>query len=176
MDTPPLSFSGTATFNNSGISKYTVSLYEKNSSGDTQLVTKELNNFTLTFSYPTVLVTNRTYYAELIVEDIFRHKRSDTVTAYSDFTSPEIGNISVWQRSHPSISDQSVCARTSSDSLLSLEFETVDEESGIDKITWHIGSEGKEGYQMGTISPTVVAKVVRFRATVYLILSRLLFS
>jgi hypothetical protein len=157
VDNPPLSFSGTVTFNDSGISKYIVSLHEKSSIGDTQLVSKQLDNFTLTFSYPTILVTNRTYYAELIVEDIFQHRRVDTVMAYSDFTPPEINNITVWRRSHPSISDQSVCARESSDSLLSLELEAVDEESGIKKIAWHVGSYQK-GYEKGTIYPTVVAK------------------
>lgn len=154
IDTQPLSFNGSRTFNNSGIHTYTLSLYEKSSDRDMLLSEEVLDNFTLTYSHPVALVTNREYRAELVVEDIFQHTRINKVIAYSDFTLPEISNVSIWRRSNPSIVDPLVCARRASSSY-SLEFVAVDEESGIARTEWHVGDEG----QTDTAFPAIVSKV-----------------
>ena len=140
----PLSFDGIKTVNDSGVVAFYVTLWNTSESqSDTMLSNVTLGRFNDGYSFVyKPHESGEMLRADIVATDVFGHKGGDSVFVITDFTHPRITNYDIWDRRQPSIKNPSVCksAGGSTTRHYSLEFNVLDNESGIDHVVWHVGS------------------------------------
>ncbi|XP_065845955.1 usherin-like isoform X2 [Oscarella lobularis] len=138
--TPPLSFSGIQTFNNSGIMSFGLSLYQKNATYKRLIASQ---NFTAleqnwVYRHPKPFESGETYEVEMTAKDIFGHHAFSSALVYTDFTPPSITDVILWKREQSPIRDLDLCSEGRTGSVFTLELRAMDKESGIETIEWTI--------------------------------------